>query len=180
MGRRPKLELKPNQPTKLTLLFDDCIEGINNYGRPYALFAVESEGQEWALFASTEVAERLKPMKKGETIIVTKKAKPAGNRVIFSYNFSSPQTVTTAQVNASSGPVPISEVIPQIVPEFPEPQIMQVSTEEPASEPAPDKLFSIMRKSCIQAMELNSELNGMLNPERIAITLFIAKTKHMS
>jgi hypothetical protein len=178
MGRRPKLVFKPNLPMQLKMLFDDCVEGIS-YGKPYALFAVEYEGQEFALFADPEVVEHLKPLKKGQSIIVTKKAKASGNRVLFNYNFSSPTTIPNLKANVPHEPVPISEVIPQILPDLTDPNI-EFSTEEQTSEPAQDKLFSIMRKSCIQAMELNSELNGMLNPERIAITLFIAKTKNLS
>lgn len=178
MGRRPKLEFKINCPTRLTTIFDDCVEGINTYGKPYALYAVEAEGQEglqeYALFADPPLHDRLKNMKKGQSIIVTKKAVQKKNRVAFSYEFQmpneSPKSVPTAK--------PIAEVIPEVLSKIP----VTTSTDEYEEDPDKehDQYFSIMRRSYSEAIELNSELNGMADPARIAITLFIARTKNLN
>ena len=44
-------------------------------------------------------------------------------------------------------------------------------------EDEPDEFFHIMKRSYSDALKINTDLNGMADPAKIAITLFIARSK---
>ena len=82
---RKKLELEINQPKVLELLFDSPFEGSSRYG-DYFLYAVKNgNGGEFSFFAPQEVHEKMKEMKKGDKVEVTKIAEQKGKKLVHNY-----------------------------------------------------------------------------------------------
>lgn len=154
MVQRQKLELQVNRPVEVELLYDEPILGENQYG-PYALFAVRSGESEFAFFPPKEVAESLKNLKAGDKAIITKMAAQRGNRVVSKYDVS---------VNGKSSTKVESS-----------PNKEQTSVKEDISS---DNYYELMLQSYKDAIRIMNELNNMSDPSRIAITLFIQRTKN--
>lgn len=155
---RPKLELELQKPTKITLLFDDCIEGSSKYGKYYLYAVTNGDGQkEFSLFASEQVHEKLKYLKRGDSAIITKTASQKGNKIVLDY---------------STEVIKATEVPPQETPK------QQRSPNQPNS-PITDEdyFYFAMEKSFSEAIKLQGKFNGMANVNQIAITLFIQRTK---
>ena len=151
MTQRAKLELPLNKPVELELLYDEPVSGSSQFGK-YSLFAVLSDGVEYSFFAPEEINDQLKSYHKGEKVIVTKLAAQRGTKL-----------VTTYEVKASG----VKERVRQPI-SYPE------STEESAER---DRYFEVMLQSYRDGLEISRELNGMADPEKIAVTLFIARSK---
>ncbi|MBV6419390.1 MAG: hypothetical protein DAHOPDDO_00606 [Ignavibacteriaceae bacterium] len=157
MVTRQKLELIPNSPVNIELLYDDCVTGDDRYGGKYFLYAVRSNGSEYSFFAPIQVHNELKHLKRGESCTVTKLACQRGKQLITQYAV---ECKTLKKKNAET--------------------IKDESTisDEPISETKPaDKYFDIMLSSYRDALLIQEELNGMVDVTRIAITLFIARSK---
>ena len=151
MTQRAKLELPINKPVEIELLFDEPVTGSSQYGK-YFMYAVRSEGIEYSFFAPEEVNEELRSFHKGEKAVITKLAAQRGTKL-----------VTTYEVKASGVKERVSQPI-----SYPE------STEESAER---DRYFEVMLQSYRDGLEISRELNGMADPEKIAVTLFIARSK---
>jgi hypothetical protein len=166
MTQRTKLELKLNQPVEIELLYDEPVVGENSYGS-YFLYAVRSEMSEYSFFAPEPVHDELKNLRKGDTAIVIKSAMQKGNKVV-----TNDQVTTPEKVKAS---VKANGVTRQNDYEDrgykPEPQ----SSKEPLK--SADNFFEIMLKCYSDALEIQNELGNMIDVSRIAITLFIARSK---
>jgi len=151
MTERRKLELQLNQPTEIELLYDDPVIGKSQYG-DYFLYAVKTQEAEFAFFAPEEVHSELLNLKKGERAIVTKSAVQKGNKLVTKYLI-----------------------------EVPEPGIKQtretLKVEQPSKQDnKQDKFYEVMLTSYKDALQIQTELNGMVDVSRIAITLFIARS----
>ena len=87
MADRKKLELQLNQPCSIELLYDKPSIGSSQYGE-YYLYAVRNgDGTtEYSMFASPEVHEVLKDLKKGAKAIITKLAEQKGNKILTKYD----------------------------------------------------------------------------------------------
>lgn len=151
MTQRTKLELPINQPTTITLLFDEPVSGQSKYGS-YHLFAVAVGDDEYSFFPTEEVYEQIKHLRKGESFTITKLASQRGSKL-----------VTTYDVKLSAAKVKVPAVV-----------TVSEQTEEPQQH---DRYFDIMLACYRDALEISKELNGMADPEKIAVTLFIARSK---
>lgn len=160
MTQRPKLEIQVNTSTEIELLYDDAIIGRNEYG-DYFLYAVKSKGQEYSLFAHPEVHQALSKLSKGDRAIITKLVSQRGSRYIVRWDV---QPVKQTEIDNS---IDTDDLITGKINE-------QSHDEIPSLK---DNLYMILRSSYIDALELQKELNGMIDIEKAAITLFIARSK---
>jgi hypothetical protein len=154
MTQRTKLDLPINQPMEITLLYDEPVSGQSKYGS-YHLFAVAVNEDEFSFFPTDEVYEQIKHLRKGERFTITKLAAQRGNKLVTTYEVK-----------------PINAKV-----EIPVAQSANEQSEEPEQH---DHFFDIMMSSYRDALEISKELNGMADSEKIAITLFIARSKQNS
>lgn len=154
MTQRNKLELPINKPVEIELLYDEPVTGKSQYGN-YYMYAVASEGAEYSFFAPDEVNSELKSLRKGDKAIITKLAAQRGNKLLTTYEVKS---------SAAKEKTAVKESTPEIPDEFLE----------------RDHFFDIMLQCYRDALEISRELNGMADPEKIAVTLFIARSKNNS
>ena len=152
MTERRKLELQLNQPTEIELLYDDPVVGKSQYG-DYFLYAVKTKEAEFAFFAPEEVHSELLNLKRGDKAIVTKSAMQKGSKLVTKYLIEVP-VQSTLHSNQST--------------------VEQEQTNKQAINP--DKFYEVMLTSYKDALQIQSELNGMVDVSRIAITLFIARS----
>lgn len=155
MTERRKLELQLNQPTEIELIYDDPVVGKSQYG-DYFLYAVKTKESEFAFFAPEEIHQELQAYKKGDKVVVTKLAAQRGTKLITKY------------VVESNG-----ELIKEINP-TPQENAQHDATEEIPKQT--DHLYSIMLDCYKDAFQIQTDLNGMVDIEKIAITLFIARS----
>jgi len=156
MTQRTKLELDVNKPTEVTLLFDEPISGKSQYGE-YHMYAVAIGNDEYSYFAPAEVHEQLSKLSKGEKAVITKLAAQRGNKIITNYevkitsdnNSAANENITSHASEDSKNSLTYNE----------------------------DGLYEIMLLSYRQALQITSELGGLADPSRIAITLFIARSR---
>jgi hypothetical protein len=151
MTQRTKLELPINQATELTLLYDEPISGKSQYG-DYFMYAVAVGDEEYSYFAPAEVHAELNKLSKGDKAVITKIAAQRGNKVVTTYEVK---------------PINAKVEIP----------VAQTANEQPEEPEQHDHFFDIMMDSYRDALEISKELNGMADSEKIAITLFIARSK---
>jgi hypothetical protein len=154
MTQRTRLELDVNKPTEITLLFDEPISGKSQYGE-YHMYAVAIGDEEYSYFAPIEVHEQLSKLRKGDKAQIIKLAAQRGNKIITSY-----EVKTVSDDNSSAADENIS-------PEESKNRLTYNS----------DGLYEIMLLSYRQALQITSELGGLADPSRIAITLFIARSR---
>jgi hypothetical protein len=154
MTQRTKLDLPINQPTEITLLYSEPITGKSQYG-DYFMYAVSKDDAEFSYFAPAEVHSELSKLSKGGKAIITKLAAQRGSKLITTYDVK----LVSAEVKQ-----PIE-------------QTTWHNTEEEDIAPTHDPFFGIMLNSYRDALEISKELNGMADPEKIAVTLFIARSK---
>ncbi len=174
MEQRTKLELELNSPITLQLIFDKPIIGENRYG-PYYLYAFSDDDQEYSYFAPPEVHTKLSEFKAGDHVELLKTARQVGKKV-----------VTTIEVRTVD-----IEPLPPIVSPLQAKSNGQSATNAVATLPVngkgngsgsvsianPDALFMAMLVSFEDALRIQEKLNGMVDVNRIAITLFIARSK---
>jgi len=81
------MELEVNKPTRIKLLFNDCVEGSSKYGK-YYLYAIQNGdgASEYSLFAADELHKQLKLFKKDDELMVTKLAASRGNKIVVSWD----------------------------------------------------------------------------------------------
>ena len=163
MTQRTKLELAINTPTEISLLFDDCVSGQSQYGT-YNLYAIEANGSEWSFFAPDSVHEQIKNLKKGDSAIVTKLAAQRNNKIVTAYDVVMPKKVEA--VTAPNNVQPFVELDDQPL----------ASKENIGADPT----YQIMLGSLRDAVAITNELGGMVDANRIGITLFIARSKSNS
>ncbi|MFZ1289556.1 MAG: hypothetical protein WAR79_05680 [Melioribacteraceae bacterium] len=151
-----KLELEINKPVTIELLYDEPVTGRSEFGN-YNMYAISVNGNEYSYFAPDEVHLELIKLSKGGKAIITKIAAQRGSKLVTKY-----EVKLLNQPKPKSEVVSIGQAMEEILPE--------ISDE-------PDEFFLIMKRSYSDALKINSELNGMVDPAKIAITLFIARSK---
>lgn len=84
---RKKIELEVNKPTRIKLLFNDCIEGSTPKFGKYYLYAIQNGdgASEYSLFAADELHKQLKLFKKDDELLVTKLAANRNGKLVVSY-----------------------------------------------------------------------------------------------
>ena len=97
---RKKLELTLNKPSEIELLYDEPVVGQSKYG-DYYLYAVRNgDGTtEYSFFAPDEVHERIKDLKKGAKVVITKLAEQKGNKIITKFDVN---VVAQAQLSPAT------------------------------------------------------------------------------
>ena len=156
MVTRNKLALPVNQPVNVELLYDDPVIGDNQYGQ-YYMYAVKSNGSEFAFFAPLEVHNELKHLKRKESATITKLAAQRGKKLITTYDVVSKSARKEKPVTTQ--------------------EIDQAKEEIGLEEKPSDRFFQILLESYRDALNIQEELNVMVDVTRIAITLFIARSK---
>ncbi len=156
MTQRAKLELPVNQPVTIELLYDEPITGTSRYGA-YYMYAVSSEGKEFSFFPPEEVHEQLKDMRRGAKAVITRIASQNGKKIITTYEVQKDgdNTIKSGAENSYRSETSNSN----------------------SSTIRKDNLYEIMLQCYKDALELQKELNGLADPEKIAVTLFIARSK---
>ncbi|MBK8944096.1 MAG: hypothetical protein IPM32_02390 [Ignavibacteriae bacterium] len=151
-----KLELEINKPVTIELLYDEPVTGRSEFGN-YNMYAVSVNGNEYSYFAPDEVHKELSYLRKGAKATITKVAQQKGSKLVTKCIVDIFNRVPKSNI------VSIGEAIKDILP-------TEVEDE-------PDEFFHIMKRSYSDALKINSDLNGMADPAKIAITLFIARSK---
>lgn len=159
-AQRTKLELPLNQPVTLQLLFDNPLTGENRYG-PYYLyaFADPSTGEEFSFFAPTpEVHSALSHLNAGDNVTLLKTARQSGKKVVTEYSVTP----------ANGGPLKSF---------LHDTQPVNGNGKAAASSKSSDAFFQILESCYSDAIRLQERFNGMVDVNRLAITLFIARSK---
>lgn len=149
---KPKLDLQVNIPATITLLMDKPVTGSNAYGNWY-LFGVEHEGQEYSFFATEEVAKFAfeNNLRKGDSLKVTKTLVKVGKKNQTSYQL---EIIHKGQaVINGNAKLPLNG----------------------NSQTSDD--YQIMHDCLAQGIKLQQALGSVIDVNRIAITLFITRTK---
>jgi hypothetical protein len=152
MAERKKLELELNVQKHLELLYDEPVVGQSKYGSYFLYVVKNGTGEEYSFFAPDEVHNEIKQLKKGNKFTIVKLAEQRGTKIITKH------VVTIHH----------SEIKPQEA--LPSENIGNNSNTK-------DSYFEAMFASYDDAMKVQEKLNGMVDVNRIAITLFIARSK---
>lgn len=155
MTERRKLELQLNVPTEIELLYDEPVVGKSLYG-DYYLYAVKSLDTEFAFFAPEEIHSELQNLRRGARAIVTKSAEQRGNKLVTKYLFELPNEDELSDLGKQTN------------------LNRKDSEQNPQSDK--DKLYQVMLSCYQDAVKLQSEFS-MVDIEKVAITLFIARSK---
>ena len=142
----------------IELLYDDCVKGQNTYGE-YYLYAVKSGDLEYSFFAPATVHEELQNFKRGEHAVVTKLAANRNGKLVTTY----------AVEKQSNGKLPKNGKIPE-----PEKKDADGKNKPPE---IGDPFYTIMLNSYKDALSINEKLNGMIDVSKVAVTLFIARSR---
>jgi len=150
MSERKKLELQLNQPTRIELLFDEPMVGESKFGA-YYLYAVRNGdgATEYSFFAPDEVHQKLKELRKGSKAVVTKLAEQKGTKILTKYDVQVEETKQPLKLHQPSA------IIPQ----------------------TSDGFYEMMLQSCKDAVRIQTDLGGLMDPKSLAVTLFIARSK---
>lgn len=149
---KPKLDLQVNIPATITLLMDKPVTGSNAYGNWY-LFGVEHEGQEYSFFATEEVAKFAveNNLRKGDSLKVTKTLVKVGKK---NQTFYQLEIINKNQAATNGNGKMLSNGNGQ-------------SNDD----------YQIMHDCLAQGIKLQQDLGSVIDVNRIAITLFITRTK---
>ncbi|MFH0734634.1 MAG: hypothetical protein V1773_07030 [bacterium] len=150
------MELVLNQPCPIELLYDEPVTGNSQYGE-YYLYAVRNgDGTtEYSFFAPDEVHNKIKDLRKGAKAVITKLAEQKGNKIVTKYDVS----ILPNQNTAPSPTQNENKVTP-----------INGATNN-------DNYYELMLLSCKDAVRIQAELGGLIDPKSIAVTLFIARSK---
>lgn len=150
MTQRTKLELELNKPTEIELLYDECVSGNSQYGG-YYLYAVKSEGKEWSYFPTESVHEEIKSLRRGDKAVITKLASKRGSKIVTTYDVQIKDAVSVPKTNDQN--------------DFDD-------TDEHT-----DRYYEVILQSYRDALKIQGELNGLVDVNKIAVTLFIARSR---
>ena len=148
MADRKKLDLKLNQPATLELLFEEPVVGNSSYGEYYLYAVKQGNNEEYNFFAPEELHEQMKGLHKGNKVEITKLAEQKGSKIMTKYDLK--------VISNGNG--------------------KKVSDNETGSVQR-DNYFDIMLASYLDAMRIQENLNGMIDVNKIAVCLFIARSK---
>lgn len=149
MPERKKLELVLNEPKRLKLLFDEPVSGESRYGS-YNLYAVTDGKEDYSFFAPDEVHDHIQKLNKDDIFEVTKLAEQKGKKIVTTYEVKFSNKGSNGK-SKSQKPVGTNN--------------------------GSDSYYDILLGSYKDAMAIQDELNGMVDVNRVAITLFIARSK---
>jgi len=132
------------------LLYDEPVVGQSKYGDYYLNAVRNGDGTtEYSFFAPDEVHERIKDLKKGAKVVITKLAEQKGNKIITKFDVN---VIAQAPQNAAQpSPAQVGDM---------------------------DNYYETMLQCCKDAIRIQNELGGMMDAKSIAVTLFIARSKN--
>lgn len=84
--KKPKLELELNKPVKIELLQDQPLIGTSRFGEYYLYSVRNGNGVEYSFFPDKEVHEKLKDLRKGDTVEICKRAEQKGSKIVTSFD----------------------------------------------------------------------------------------------
>ncbi len=144
------MELELNKPVVLELLYDEPATGESKYGE-YFLYSVKNANGEYIFFPPEELHEKMKLLHKGDRIELLKTAEQKGSKILTKYELKLiPKNNEKQPDNKTNG--------------------KDVTSHK-------DSYFDVMLQSYEDAMKIQEKLNGMVDVNKIAITLFIARSK---
>ena len=148
MAERKKLDLKLNQKTSLELLFEVPVVGNSSYGQYYLYAVKQGNNEEYNFFAPEELHEQMKGLHKGNKVEITKLAEQKGSKIITKYDLK--------LISNGNG---------------------KIVSDNDTSSVQRDNYFDIMLASYLDALRIQENLNGMVDVNKIAVCLFIARSK---
>jgi hypothetical protein len=160
--QRKKLELTLGEPRTLQLMFDSPLVGESRHG-VYWLYAFVdiSTGEEFSFFAPHEdVHAELSRFDAGDNVTLLKTAIQKNRKVITEYSVTPANggplksTIHDAPVNGNG-----------------------IAHAAPPPTSTHDAFFQILESCYADAIKLQERFNGMVDVNRLAITLFIARSK---
>lgn len=134
-------------PVTLELLSDPIL-GESSYGKYCLLNVKKINGEEYSLFAPAELQDKMMELHKGYKVEIAKKAEQKGSKIITSYDL---KIISNGNGN-------------------------KVSDTE-TNKIVRDNYFDIMLASYLDALRIQENLNGMVDVNKIAVCLFIARSK---
>lgn len=146
--QRTKLELEIGEPRVLQLMFDRPLTGENRYG-PYFLYAFvdPATGEEFSFFAPDQDSHDKLSMFKAGDSV----------RLLKSARQNGRRVITELSITPANG---------------------TAKTQTQESTPSkPDSLFEVLEQCYSDAIKMQERFNGMVDVNRIAITLFIARSR---
>ncbi len=144
---RPKMELEVNKPTKIKLLYNECVEGTSKFGTYHLYNILNGDGKsEYSLFAADDLHKQLKLYKKDDELMVTKLAASRGSKIVVAWD--------------------VKKIGEDVV----------STTTNNQTNPNDDFLYTAMEKSLEQSISLAKRFNSV-PIDKLAISLFIARTK---
>lgn len=163
--QRQKLDLELNTPVTLQLLFDQPLLGENRYG-PYYLYAFgDDNGNEFSFFApNAQTHMELSQFKAGDRVTLLKNAKQSGKKVVTDISVM-PAVMQTSAAPPTNGNGRNGAAV----------QTPVNGNGKAAS--SQDAFFQILESCYADAIRLQERFNGMVDVNRLAITLFIARSK---
>ena|ERR1035437_1199429 len=147
---RKKLDLKLNQPATLELLFEEPVVGNSTYGEYYLYAIKQPNNEEYNFFAPVELHEQMKGLHKGNKVEIVKTAEQKGSKIITKYDL---KLISNGNGNSK--------------------KVLENNTNSSAK----DNYFEIMLASYLDALRIQENLNGMVDVNKIAVCLFIARSK---
>ena len=148
MADRKKLELQLNRPIAIEMLFNEPVVGNSAYGQYYLYAVKQGNNEEYNFFAPEELHEQMKGLHKGNKVEVTKLAEQKGSKIITKYDLK--------VISNGNG---------------------KKESDNDSSIVAKDNYFDIMLASYLDALRIQENLNGMVDVNKIAVCLFIARSK---
>jgi hypothetical protein len=146
--KKQKLELLVNQAPVTLELLSDPVVGESSYGEYCLLNVKKPSGEEFSLFAPTELLDQMKALHKGNKIEVAKLAEKNGNKLVTKYDLK--------LISNGNG---------------------KKASDTENNTVARDNYFDIMLASYLDALRIQENLNGMVDVNKIAVCLFIARSK---
>ncbi len=134
------------------MLYDEPVVGQSRYGEYYLYVVKNGTGEEYSFFAPDEVHNEIKQLKKGAKFTIVKLAEQRGTKIITKHVVTIHQSEIKPQEAVPSGNI----------------------GNNPNNR---DLYYDAMLSSYEDAMKIQEKLNGMVDVNRIAITLFIARSK---
>jgi hypothetical protein len=135
-------------PVSLELLFEEPVVGQSTYGDYYLYAVKQGNNEEYNFFAPEELHEQLKALHKGNKVEITKLAEQKGSKILTKYDL---------KVISNGNGKKVSDSEPNTI--------------------ARDNYFDIMLASYLDALRIQENLNGMVDVNKIAVCLFIARSK---
>ena len=142
------MDLKLNQPATLELLFEEPVVGQSTYGDYYLYAVKQGNNEEYNFFAPEELHEQMKGLHKGNKVEITKLAEQKGSKIITKYDLK--------LISNGNG---------------------KIVSDNDTSSVQRDNYFDIMLASYLDALRIQENLNGMVDVNKIAVCLFIARSK---